>query len=156
MTDSDSRKVQRQFNRGYAMGAPAAMELFDLLAKDVINSELEEFTKKCNFCGLVLSSVKACDKHEERCKNVPHNKYSNYLDMVNGNELLLKLKQAQGLSMCIEVRRKWNNYTTHEILRPNGDIVVIVDPLYIRLVPRWQETNDYYVKHFGKPLPEFR
>lgn len=154
--NKESKVFYEKINKEFLKGTPCVVKLYDLFANKVIEDELIRLSLKCNYCGRILSNIKACNKHEEKCKTIPHKKYKDFLDMVNGNEFLLSIKQSQGLSLCIEVHRTWNNYTTHEILRPNGNIDIVLDPLFLKLIPKWNELNAEHIKKFGKPLPEFR
>ena len=128
---------------------------------DWYSTELEKFEKYqksriCNFCGKIFKNIPNCNKHEEKCKNIPTKNYKDFLRLVNNDVSQLNELQRRGLSLCYNVVGPWNNYESREIFRPDNTIHINTDPLGLKSIALWQQRNEENLKRFHKPLPQFR
>ena len=109
----------------------------------------------CSYCGKLFKKNHTVNKHEDKCKIKPINKYDDFIKTIGGEKYFGDSARL-GISVCITVNRKWNDYQTYEFLRPNGDIEIWLDPYNFSTNEKQINKNEEHIRLYKKPLPFFR
>ena len=80
---------------------------------NIIPINYENTLMICNYCGKKLKSVKNCNKHENKCKDIPTKKKKDFLE--NRSKEELDFNKKLGIGYIIKVIRTWNDYEWNEM-----------------------------------------